>query len=678
MFRQKYFLVTLIAIFMALYFWGHNTSLNNPLRSGLFTLGRIFLDLGAVVLLASIGAGIGRTALKRYDFAGISTPERVAIEGAIGLGIISLIALIMGLIGFFNWGMWLVLLALGVYCFRSTLAWLTDFRHIFSLSALTIWERFIRRFVAILLFAALLIALAPPFAWDGINYHLVIPQTYLAEGAIRQHLENHFFGFPQGMEMLNALLMLLTGAGRAPAVLHFYMGFLGLISIAGTVRRVASPKASYAALLILLSSFNLWQLFSWPYVDLALMTYTAIALVAITEWRKGNYESGRWLALAALAAGFAAGVKYTAFPLLLALYLFAVVRNPRHFIRVTLIFGGFVALVFVPWMIKGALLYQNPVYPYLFPSPNWDDVRAMNFSESGQGLLQGGLLYQAQIPLIPFAATIFGTDKVTPYRFTTGLFLLLMPFVLLLVWKQLPDEARKFARDIVPMSLVVLGFWMIVAALTGIGGQTRLMMVGAPMVAILGALAYHGIENWPRRPIDMLFILQASMLLSLFLGLFDYLQYFAETRVLEYQAGIMSEDNYLAQNVGITYGAMQAMEELPEGSTVQFLWEPKTFYCPAHLSCIGDLLFDVWARPIRLGTSPEALLEQWRSAGIDYFLLFDVPATETQLSEGFSKWLELHQFALEQNRLFPEVFLPAMQDVWTDERGYTLYTWRDE
>lgn len=675
MYRQKFFLVILIAIFMALYFWGHNLSLENPLRLGLFTVGRMVLDLGAVALLASIGAGIGRTILKRIDFATISTPERVAIEGSIGLGIISLICLIMGLAGFFNWFMWLVIGALGVYCFRSIGAWLIDFRNSLSREKNTPWERFIHSFVLIALLGALLLALAPPFAWDAINYHLVIPRTYLQEGAIRTHFDSHFFGFPQAMEMLNALLMMLTGAGRAPAVLHFYFGVLGLMAVGGIVRRFTSPKASYTAILLLLASFNIWQLFSWSYVDLALMCYSAVALIAIIEWRKSSYEMGRWLALAGVAAGMAAGVKYTAFPLLLALYLFVVVRNARHFIRNTLIFGGFVLIVFAPWMIKGALLYQNPVYPYLFPSPNWDEVRAMNFSESDKGLLAGDWRSQLQIPLLPFAATIFGNDKVTPYRFTTGLFLLTLPFALLFVWKQLPDEPRKLARDFVPITLVVLVFWAIIASVSGIGGQTRLMIVGAPMVAVLGALAYYGIENWPRRPIDMVFILQASMLLSLFLGLFDYISYFANSRVLEYHIGLISEDEFLGENMGITYGAIDSLETLPPDSTVQMLWESKSYYCPAHVHCIGDFLFDAWARPIRLGTSPEELLQQWRDAGVDYVLVHDVQGEQV---EGFSLWLEYHAFAYEQNRLFPEVFYPAVQEVWTDGYGYTLYTWRDE
>jgi hypothetical protein len=678
MYRQKYFLVLLIAIFMALYFWGHNTRLDNPLRLGLFTLGRVIVDLGAVAILAIISGGIGRCLLLRYDFSTISVPERLAMESSIGLGIISLIALMMGLVSLFNWFIWLLLLAIAAYCFRCIAAWLRDFRTALKLEPSNPWEWFISRFAIVALFAALLIALAPPFAWDSINYHLVIPRTYLAEGAIRQHFDSHFFGFPQGMEMLNALLMLLTGASRAPAVLHFYIGLLGLMAIAGFVRRIASPKAAYAAILLLLASFNLWQLFAWSYVDLALMTYSAVAVIAITEWRKTSFEETHWLALAGMAAGFAAGVKYTAFPLLLAVSVYILISNRRQFVRNMLIFGGFVLLVFAPWMMKGLVLYQNPVYPYLLPSPNWDEVRAMNFSESGKGLLHGDFLSQVQIPLLPFAATIFGNDKVTPYRFTAGMFLLLLPFVLLMAWKHLPEEAQKVGRDIVFMTLVVLLFWMIIASFTGIGGQTRLMIIGAPMVAILGALAYHAIENWPRRPIDMLFILQAAILVSLFLGLFDYLSYFAQSRVLEYQLGIISEDDYLNQNMGLTYGAMQAMESLPEESTVQLLWESKSFYCPAHIHCIGDFLFDVWARPIRLGTAPEALLEEWRREGVDYFLLYDVPKTEDNIPEGYSLWLDYHEFAYEQNSLFREYFYPAMQKVWTDGRAYTLYTWSAE
>lgn len=560
--------------------------------------------------------------------------------------------------------------------FRSIRAWLKDWRTaIFEAEAPeTPWERFIAHFVRFALIAALLIALAPPVAWDGLAYHLVIPQRYIETGIIGQHLDIHFFGSPQAMEMLYGLLMMLTGSDRAPAILHFYSGLLGLIALSRLLRRYTSNKAASLATLLLLASFNLWQLFGWSYIDLALMTYGILAMIAFTQWRESDYQNQKWLILAGVLAGIAASVKYTAAPLILGLSVLIILRQPKQVIHNGLLFGLGGIVAFLPWMLKGFLLYDNPIYPYLFDGAGWDSIRSINFRETGKGLLSGDLFYQIQIPLLPFAATMFGIDKVTPYRFTTGPFLLTLPFLLPLAWNHLSDKARDLAKDVIPLAIISLIFWMFIAATSGIGGQTRLMIVLLPMSVILGAIAYHGIENWPRRPLDVLFIFQAAIILSLFFGIFNFIDYFSKTRVIEYHASTLSKNAYLSKNIGIQHTAMRALDELPEGSTVLFLWEVKPYYCPHDLTCISDLLFDNWARPIQQGIALEDMMQHWRDSGIDYFLLYDAP----RLPDGYSLWLKFHDFAREQNALFPDYFLEEVEAIWSDNVGYTIYGWKDK
>lgn len=677
MLKEK--IITLIGMFtlVALYLWGHNSGAAGEIqRNSLLAITFFIYDFGLVAFLLVIAGGIGRFTVRTMDFERISIGERVAIEAMLGLGIIGLGVATVGLLGYFGGYLWAGVIAGGILCGRYALSWTNAMLGLIFSSGTpdTPWGRFVRSFTMVVLVGALLLALAPPFAWDSINYHLVVPQRYIAEGAIGQHLDNHFFGFPQNMEMLYGLLM-LAGNDRAPAVLHWAIGCLGLITIYNFLCRYASPKAGAFAVLVMLASFNLWELFSWAYVDLTVMTLGAVAMVSILQWREAEKNKRDWLILTAILASLAAGVKYTSAPLLVGIYLIIIWRDPKNAVRNTLIYGGFGVLLMVPWLVKGTLLYENPLYPYIFDGPNWDSIRSANFSETGKGLIGKGLW--GHIIALPFVATIFGQDNVTPYRFVSGVFLLTMPFVLLVGWGRLPEKAKAVARDLVPMALVVWAFWLVIASMSGIGEQTRLMLVGLPVVVVLGGLAYHSLENWVRRPVDMIFITQAIVIMSLFFTVMEHIEHFTETEVLAYHTSDRSQeaaDAYLQRNVGLLYSAMQELETLPDGSNVLFLWEPKTYYCPAHVTCTGDLLFDNWARAIQLGATPDEVITRWRDT-YDYVLLFDID-TENFV-DGYSMWLDLHDFAYERNAIFPDYFYPEVTVIWDETMAYRLYEWTE-
>ncbi|MGJ3237624.1 MAG: ArnT family glycosyltransferase [Anaerolineae bacterium] len=675
MLGQKLTAIIGIMLVLVLYFWGHNVGESSViLRGGILTLTIALATLVSVWGLLGIAGGIGRWLLRGMDRDRLSMLEWLALDSLIGLGTISLLTATLGLIGQYTLLIWGILLVIALVLIRPTLSW---FRDLWGLSfysgrVATPWERFVRGFATVTLLSALLLALAPPFAWDAINYHLVVPAHYIEAGAIVQNLDNHFFGFPQNIEMLYGLLMML-GSDHAPAVMHLSLGLLGLIALYHFVERHTSSKAGALAVLVMLGSFNVWLLMGWAYVDLALMSYGIVSVISIMQWVQTDSIDPRWqwLMLTAISAGMAAGIKYTAAPLLIAIYVVIVLHQPKQLLRNTLIYGALGALMFAPWLVKGLLLYENPFYPYVFDGVNWDSMRSANFGETGKGLIDNGLWWH--IPLLPFTATIFGVHRLTPYSFTAGAFLLTLPFLLPLGWSRLPQTARQLARVLLPMALVVMIFWMGLAAVSGIGGQTRLMLIGLPLVAMLGALAYHSLEKFLRRPLDIVFITQAALIISIVLGTFDYVSYFSRSRVLEYHSGAIDEHTYLTQNMGLLYPAMLALDDLPDGSRVLFLWEPKTYHCPDDLTCTGDLLFDNWSRPLQMGTTPDELIDTWR-AEYDYALLFTFEQGESR--DGYALWSQYHEFALEENALFPQYFYEATEPIWSDEIAYTLYRWR--
>jgi hypothetical protein len=160
------------------------------------------------------------------------------------------------------------------------------------------------------------------------------------------------------------------------------------------------------------------------------------------------------------------------------------------------------------------------------------------------------------------------------------------------------------------------------------------------------------------------------------MGLFDILHTFAETRVLDYTTGTISQDDYLRHNIGNYYAVTQELDTLPENSTVLFLFQPSTYYCPDTIVCIPDVLFDNWSRPLLQGTSPDDLIQQWRDAGVDYVLLFDSSISPDEGDRfGYEFWLEQHATAKDANSLLPENIDEHFTPVWDDGFAYRLYEW---
>ncbi len=685
-------LIGLIAVLVG-YYWVHK-----PLDPALiFSLGGAALDGLPAALLALVAGGVGRrilsiifplsaiphapqpvnrvggqeTVIKPLstewggNHFGMSRAEKTALEGLLGLGLFSLGALALGLVGLYAGGvLWAALALTFALTRRAALDWLRDAGSLLRAAARpeSGWARCLMLFGGLLLGLALLQAAAPPTAFDAINYHLVGPQRYLAAGRIVAAPDNHFLGFPQGVEILFGVAISLFGRDTAAAPVHALFGLLGLLAVGGVARRFAGEVAGWLAVTRLLASYSLWLLLGWPYVDLALLAYGAVAL-ALSSMYRASPEKLRLIVLMGVIAGLALGVKYTAVGLVGAMALVvlsAEYRVPSQSIRAVMLFGMVAALVFLPWALKGVAFYGNPVYPFAFGGLNWDDGRSATFSTSGQGLL--GTERAWQLLILPAAAAVFGVEKGEGFSFTAGAWLLTAPFFLLpLGWPWLAERAKWLAKICILLGLPLLAFWMILAATSGIGGQTRLMAMGLPVAAVAGALAFDGLKDWPKKPLDVGFLARALLALTLVFNALDAVRYTVSSGVLPYLLGYKSRDIYLIEHLGSYLLLTQKLAELPAGSTVRFLYEPKTYYCPPSVTCLGDMLFDHWPRALAAAGTPDAVFAGWQAAGDDYVLIYklgyDFVVTDESESRAFLTALER-----------------VMNAVWSDPVDeYTLY-----
>lgn len=633
---------------------------HKPIDLGLLiTFGGAALDLITLALIAAVAGGLGRRGLTSFD--GISRIERIGLECGVGLGSISIVMLILGMVGLLNalvlWGMVVIL---GLVALPGMRGWLSDFWMLArSFRPATPWSRFLAAFLFISLGTALLLALSPPRAWDALMYHLVGPQKYLADGRILAHTENHYLGFPQGVEMLFTLAKGLFGRDTVP--IHFLFGILALMSAGGIARRYADESTGWLAMALLLSSYSIWLLFGWSYVDLGVMAYALLALIAVTRWRETGSE--KWLLLAGVLAGLLLGVKYTAGLMLVALGVYALYHAPRRAIRSGLILGLAALVVFLPWMIRGFLLYQNPIYPFFFGGLNWDAMRESTF-QVGDGLLASADSWQLLV--LPVAATIFGVEKGPGFSFTLGPWLLTAPFLVFVGWRWLDDRARSLAASCLLLIGVMLLFWIFLSARWVLGMSPRQMAALVALSSVAGALGFHSLSRWPRKPFDLDFIARGILAFTLALGVVEMLQTTVRSRVIPYFFTTINRDAYLENDLGLYMGAMRELGRLPGEPTVQMLWEPRAYYCP--VSCSADVLTDTWTYPIRNGAAPDEVFEAWRQKGIDYVLVYDLGL--------YFYTYDDTRFAVE-NSLFPEALQRWMTPIWSDNFAYSLYTWRE-
>jgi hypothetical protein len=279
-----------------------------------------------------------------------------------------------------------------------------------------------------------------------------------------------------------------------------------------------------------------------------------------------------------------------------------------------------------------------------------------------------------QLAVMPFAATITGSQNAPGYAFTSGAWLLTMPFALIAAWSALTRRDRAFAADGLILGVVVLLAWAILSAYNGIAAQTRLIAFAFPLAAVMGALALTAIDDLPRKPVYVGFIVRVMFAVTFALHIIDLTRDAMQDRVVPYMLGMLGDDAYLYNRLGAHHAALRELAALPDGSRVRLMFEPRSFYCPSEIVCIPDVMFDHWRRPLRLGASPEQVMRDYQAAGDDYWLVWMDTDPDAALSGfDFDRADPAHTAA---DDLFPPALRSFMTPVWTDGLFYSLYTWR--
>ena len=235
----------------------------------------------------------------------------------------------------------------------------------------------------LLLFACilLLLALLPPLNYDALEYHLAVPEAYLAHHGWMAMPLNVYAGFPMNIEILY-----LWGLGwnslASTTVMHTLFALLSAIGCIGLARMANLKQPIWAAFLYLGAGLVQFQCIH-ANIDHGLTFFAVSAYM--TCLARSRKTLGPFL-LTGLFLGLALGSKYVAaisvalpcFVLWIGCAPYEIRRNIRVWICLLLVPFA----VVLPWLIRNAWLYGNPVHPLLpglFQYASWDPTSAAFF-----------------------------------------------------------------------------------------------------------------------------------------------------------------------------------------------------------------------------------------------------------------------------------------------------------
>ena len=617
-----------------------------------------FLAIGVALALFFMALGVGLWFWRWLAPQGCSDLEVGLFSFGLGFAAIGLLMLFLGLVGWLSQGvLYGVALLLTAVSVPTVIPFL---RRVEWGNRPSGW---VTLYLLLTLGLALTLALLPPTSWDSLSYHLRGPWLYLQAGRIYPGVDVFSLNNPFLLEMIFMLGMALHSDVVAQLV-HFGFAFL----VAGMVYVLAvnslRMRSGWTAVLLLFATPMFMLLASWTYNDLALTFVILWLLYAYFQWH--DSEDWHWLLLGGLFSGLAMSFKYTSFiaPLLVGLLIiWHYRRTPVVMVKPLLLFGGTAVLVAIVWYIKNWLFTGNPVYPFVFDGLFWDEYRSLAHRNPGSGI---GFDLRA-ILRVPYTLTL-GIADVSGDGPTGPLFLVFLPLLFLYGLSRVGRRAPDAFGILLLYALLHYGFWLVGIIFSANLWQGRLML---PVFAALCPVIAWIIDDLSRvnhAQFSLQRFVNMGLAFVLFLGLVTQFVQWWTINPLPTIVGNESRDDYLARRMGNLYLASEMINEtLAADVVVQFLWEPRTYYCLKD--CRGDHILDKYTHMEFLYGDVQSIVTELENKGVTHLLIHE--AGLNFLREEGTPWvLPVDEGGYE---LLLETYARPVAN-WGE--GYTLYELR--
>jgi len=239
-------------------------------------------------------------------------------------------------------------------------------------------------------------AMHPPGSWDDTMYQLPVSRSYLEHQAIFVNEWVRFPLFPQNINLLITLGLMLGGdlVAQVFATLPLFITALGLLGASLWITGSIIPGVIGSATLFSLGTVTITL--GYAYIDNGLALFCWGAILSIALWlESGDKRSSKsWLIIAGILAGAAAGSKY--FGLVLAGFIGIYLLVLRKDFKASLIFGITLILAGSWWYIRSFILSGDPIHPAggnIFGYYLWDaqDLINQKSEQSSHGVAPGSL-----------------------------------------------------------------------------------------------------------------------------------------------------------------------------------------------------------------------------------------------------------------------------------------------
>jgi hypothetical protein len=550
--------------------------------------------LAIVVAALGLGASLVHRLIARRDVLGL------LFALAVGLWLLGVLVLVAGALSVANIPR--VFLVLVCWLLPAPRKFLFEFY--VSTERTDGWGKLMVACLALAAVLNLAGALAPPFEYDELEYHLGALADYQRVGHILFLPHNFYSNMPQLTEMLY-LLARTTTSDIAAKLLHWLFGVLGALAVYGLAQRLWSKAVGLTAAALFYCTPFVQDLGQTARIDLATAFFATLAFGSVVLWAEEDKREFVWLS--ALCTGAAVATKWPAAPVVLlpAALMLACRRRIPLLIAFCLVAGAMVA----PWLVKNWLLAGNPVYPLLstwFPNPHWSGEQAVVLS--GRHSPTWGLDAVSQFFALAWKYS-FDEPGAVPLLLMTAPLTLLVPRAELAVkrmgWLFVGAYAGWFCCTFRPWRFLFpafgIGTVMAAFAMEKLGRDvvvrtaTRLA-VGVVLVASLTTLALNDLvdaENPSRMPPRMSFT--------------------------QYALGQFTRDEFVARiGKGVLEPIIWMNDNLPPGAKVLYVGEARVYY--ARHSVVWSTAFD--QNPLtamsREARTPEELLASLRAQGITH------------------------------------------------------------
>ncbi len=520
--------------------------------------------LGAAALAAVIiGCGARLRDLLRLP---VPASLRLSVDFVVGSWMVGVCVLLLGLVHALYWSaLTALVVCLGAAGRYAHVGWR--------------WRPAVPALLAGLV--ALPVALAPPFFYDALVYHLGLPWQALQEHGISPHPEDVFAAFPALVQLLDAPLIAI-GLDRAPAVLHWFAFVAAGTGIWGLARALGAP--GWAALLASASLPVLPCIVLVPGLPAAEAWCVASAVMAFTLVARRRWPPGT-AALVGFLSGVAAAARLQGLPWGLVILAAVLLRTGSPRSTVVSACGWLAGCA--PWWIKNAVLLRAPLAPILWHREGmetlWRDAGSSLHTARDAGQL---------------VHSTFGA--LAPHGSYLGILALAAVFA---------AAVRATARDRITAAAVVagLGIW----ALTG--NLPRFLAISAGLLVAMAASAAG------RSPTGR-WVSGLALGVTLVIGLTVSVSEAVRWRVLWAAAGnpkAVREEMV----VNDPFPAFVRARSLPERARVLFIGEPRGFGFPRPFVAPSQHDVSPLRSVLAASRSPAEACKKLRGQGFTHLLV---------------------------------------------------------